>query len=202
MYSSLSCTLSPPICVGSFVEFFTISLYFVVSSFPLQFFYLSAMGAVHKVRHARGGGGPRGCDSLWQKEEDPRACDVRSANPPRDHDAFLPWFQNSPIFPRNFSDSVENFPYFTFSEKFIDFHPQKILVTFFSNRPQISKSLDFAIPPISGKFLIPLYFSNIPPTFVKFASFLCAFHLPLLWPWCIYASHTARTGNPCVTSHF
>ena len=26
--------------------------------------------AVHKVRHARGGGGPRRCDSLWQREED------------------------------------------------------------------------------------------------------------------------------------
>ena len=26
------------------------------------------LGAVHKVRHARGGGGPRRCDSLWQGE--------------------------------------------------------------------------------------------------------------------------------------
>jgi len=25
-------------------------------------------GAVHKVRHARGGRGPRRCDSLWQRE--------------------------------------------------------------------------------------------------------------------------------------
>jgi len=24
-------------------------------------------GAVHKVRHAREGGGPRKCDSLWQR---------------------------------------------------------------------------------------------------------------------------------------
>jgi len=35
------------------------------------------IGAVHKVRHARGGGGgPRRCDSLWQGGGGPRACDV------------------------------------------------------------------------------------------------------------------------------
>jgi len=27
----------------------------------------ASSGAVHKVRHARGGGGPRRCDSLWQR---------------------------------------------------------------------------------------------------------------------------------------
>jgi len=24
--------------------------------------------AVHKIRHTRGGGGPRRCDSLWQRQ--------------------------------------------------------------------------------------------------------------------------------------
>ena len=33
------------------------------------------IGAIHKVRHARGGGGPRMCDSLWQGEGS-RAYDV------------------------------------------------------------------------------------------------------------------------------
>jgi len=32
-------------------------------------------GVVHKARHARGGGGPRRCDSLWQGRG-PRACGV------------------------------------------------------------------------------------------------------------------------------
>jgi len=30
---------------------------------------LFTLGAVHKVRYARGGGGPRRCDSLWQGEK-------------------------------------------------------------------------------------------------------------------------------------
>jgi len=36
--------------------------------------------AVHKVRHARGGGGPRRCDSLWQRGGGSRACDVTLIN--------------------------------------------------------------------------------------------------------------------------
>jgi len=36
---------------------------------------LAAIGAVHKVRHARRGGGPRTCDSFWQGRGS-RACDV------------------------------------------------------------------------------------------------------------------------------
>jgi len=51
------------------------------------------------------------------------------------------------------------------------------------------------IPPISQKFYyFPLLF-QIPPDFVKFTYFLhtlCVFVSPLLWPWCIYASHNAR----------
>jgi len=35
--------------------------------------------AVHEVRHARGGGSPRRCDSLWQSEGS-RACDVTLTN--------------------------------------------------------------------------------------------------------------------------
>ena len=31
-------------------------------------YYNVSQGAVHKVRHARGGGGTRKCDSLWQGE--------------------------------------------------------------------------------------------------------------------------------------
>jgi len=51
----------------------------------------------------------------------------------------FPLVSEFPLFPKNLSDSVENFPDFTFSEKISDFHPQKFLMTFFSHRLQISK---------------------------------------------------------------
>jgi len=42
----------------------------------LDAFAVMIIGTVHKVRHARRGGGPRRCDSLWQGEES-RWCDVK-----------------------------------------------------------------------------------------------------------------------------
>src|SRR6218665_1259431 len=98
MYSSLSCTLSPPICVGSFVEFFTISLYFVVSSFPLQFFYLSAMGAVHKVRHARGGGVREGVTVCDRKRRIQEHVTSGAPIPPETMMHFCPGFRIPPYF--------------------------------------------------------------------------------------------------------
>ena len=55
-------------------------------------------------------------------------------------------------------------------------------------------------PPISGKLLFPPCFCKFPSDFVKFMCFLhtlCFSFPPLVWPWCIYASHSARTGCPC-----
>src|SRR6218665_391529 len=40
-----------------------------------------------------------------------------------------PLFHISPLFPKKFSGSAENFPDLTFSPKFSDFHPSKFLTT-------------------------------------------------------------------------
>ena len=119
---------------------------------------------------------------------------------PWGNDAF-PSISDSPI-SENLSDSVENFPTFS-TTIFFYFHPQKFLMTFF-----LVIDSKFRIPPIfavsvhsplSEKIIICLYFLKFPPDLVKFTFFyiLCVFHFPLVWPWCIYASHNARTGRPC-----
>ena len=57
-------------------------------------------------------------------------------------------------------------------------------------------------PPISGN--CSLFFSKYPSSdFVKFTCLLHALHVfrfPLLLPWCIYASHNARTGCPWIVT--
>ena len=105
-------------------------------------------------------------------------------------------FRFPPIFEKN-SDSVENFPNCTFSHKSFDFHLQKFLMTFlFSHWLQILNPLYFpcfsTCPPILGKLLFPPCFCKNSPWFRKiYVLFtgLCVFHLPLVLPWCIYASH-------------
>ena len=55
------------------------------------------------------------------------------------------------------------------------------------------------VPPISGNFSFPRLCQNFPPDFVKFTCFYILyvyFVSPILLPWCIYASHNARTGRP------
>jgi len=88
-----------------------------------------------------------------------------------------------PLFQINFSDSVENFPNFFFFWSF-------------------TTNLEF--PPyfrcFSTFFLSPT-FANFSPDFVKctcFFMFYVFFVTPLVWPWCIYSSHNARTGRLCV----
>src|SRR6218665_1589852 len=84
-----------------------------------------------------------------------------------------------PLFPKKFSDSAENFPNFTFSKTFSDFHPPKFLTTFFQ-----SLITHFEIPPISlfqfifpyfGKCLFPPTFAKFSPDFVKLSCFLHTF---------------------------
>ena len=103
------------------------------------------------------------------------------------------------------SDSVENFPSFTFSRKCFWFSSAKISDDpFFSHQPQISIfppifPISKHFSPISRKLFFPQYFSKFPPVFGKFTCFLHAFcysRFPLVWLWCIYASHNARTGRP------
>jgi len=55
-------------------------------------------------------------------------------------------------------------------------------------------------PPYFVKIILSSLLSKFPPVFVKFTCFLhtlCFSFPPLVWPWCIYASHNARTGRPC-----
>ena len=65
-------------------------------------------------------------------------------------------------------------------------------------------NFEFSVPfpPCFAKtFYFPPTFTNFPPVFDKFTCFymLCVYFVsPLLWPWCIYASHNARTGRPCL----
>jgi len=88
---------------------------------------------------------------------------------PWGNDAFPPCFRFPPCFQEKISDSVKNFPNSTFSPNFSHFHP-----------PKISNDLFLVI-----NCQIYVFFTY----FVFFVS-------PLLWPWCIYAAHNARTGRP------
>ena len=108
--------------------------------------------------------------------------------PPWGHDAFPACFRFPPIFEK-FSDSVENFQNFTFSEKFSDFHPPKFLMTFsliIARKFRISPlfSLFRYISPCFAKIIISPYFEKSPPPFSKnspaFLHTLCVFFSPTL----------------------
>src|SRR6218665_2693012 len=85
-----------------------------------------------------------------------------------------------------------------FPEKFLDFHPQKFLMTFFSHRPQISNfPLIFPVsvhfPPVSRKLLLSPLLLKISPCFRKipllFTYFLCISFPP-------YFDHDAFMHHP------
>src|SRR6218665_220174 len=108
---------------------------------------------------------------------------------------FPPCFRFFPIFEK-FSESVENFPSFTFSRKICPFSSAKISDDlFFSHRPQISNfPLCFGtFPPVSQKLLFPPYFQNFPLCFRKihllFTCFLCISFPP-------YFYHNAFLHHP------
>ena len=137
-----------------------------------------------------------------------RSNNPRGIHPPWVNDAFPPCFR-FPLFPKKFSDSVENFPNFTFF-KFFRFSSAKISYDLFlviNHKfrifpPSFPISIHFPIsPPISPKLFFPPYFSTFTPCFRHFSSFLHTlydFCFPLIWPWCIYASHNARNGRPWI----
>jgi len=66
---------------------------------------------------------------------------------------FLP-VSDFPLFPKKNSDSVENFPNFTFSKEIFDFHPPKFRMTFFN----------FEFPPYCRCFsrFPPLFWEKMP----------------------------------------
>src|SRR6218665_1477688 len=65
-------------------------------------------------------------------------------------------FRFPPLFSKNVLTLRKILTIFPFPEIFLDFHPPKFLMTFFSHRPQISNSPIFAVsvhfPPVSRKF--------------------------------------------------
>ena len=61
------------------------------------------------------------------------------------------------------------------------------------------RSLNSSVPLFQQNYYFP-YYSKFTPDFVKFTCFYIHYVLfvpPLVWPWCIYASHNACTGRPC-----
>src|SRR6218665_3883789 len=82
----------------------------------------------------------------------------RGVHPSRGHDAFSPLFQISHLFSKNFQTLWKFLKMLPFPEKFLDFHPSKFLMTYFSHRPQIS---NLNSPPVSVHFPIGVNLSKI-----------------------------------------
>jgi len=101
-------------------------------------------------------------------------------------------FSQSHLFPQKFSIFMpQNFwwPYFSYWLNIFNFLP---CFRYFNIFPSYFERENY--------YLFPPYFFKFPPWFRKFACFLrtlCNFP-HILWPWCIYASHNARTGRPCL----
>jgi len=106
----------------------------------------------------------------------------------------FPLLQISPgaLFPKKFHTPQKIFQISIFPPKNFWFSSAKIS----EDRFLVIDSI-FYISPCFGKIIISPLLSQISPTyFVKFASYVF-FVSPLVLPWCIYASHNARTGRPC-----
>jgi len=119
----------------------------------------------------------------------------------------FPPVSDFPLFPKNVSDTMENFPNFAFSIKIFRFSSAKnfwwpFLVIHYKFRICPLFLLFQYISPYFQKIIISFYFCKFrhPPDFIKFTCFFCilfVFRFSLVWPWYIYASHNARTGHPC-----
>jgi len=121
----------------------------------------------------------------------------------------FPPFSDFPLFSKKFQTLWKSFNILPFPETFLDFHPSKFLMTFFSHRPQISNSPYFpcfsTFPLFRENYYFPPLLSQIYPCLKKihllFTYFTCI-SFPLLWPWCIYASPNARTERSCAFKGF
>ena len=116
----------------------------------------------------------------------------------------FPLFQISPIFSTNFQ-TVENLKNVTFSRQIFRFSSAKISDDLFLVIDhKFPVSVHF--PSVSrNKYYSPLLLTNFPLVFEKVTGCLhtlCVFRLPLLLPWCIYASPNARTGRPCKEARY
>ena len=121
------------------------------------------------------------------------------------NDALSPVSDFPSVFEKNFRlrGKISDF---TFSYKLFSFHPPKFPMTFFCHWLQILNLptyfrcfTTFSPYKYFGKIIISPYLCKFPSDFAKptcFLHTLCVFRFPLLWPWCIYASHNARTRSP------
>src|SRR6218665_2652579 len=83
-----------------------------------------------------------------------------------------------------------------FPEEFLDFHPSKFLMTFFSHRPQILNFLPYfpcfsTFPTCFAKIIISPYFGKFPPVLDKFT---CILHALRVFP--PYFGHDAFMHHP------
>ena len=112
---------------------------------------------------------------------------LRGAHPPEAMMHFHPVSGFSPN-SEKLSASVDNFYNFIFSQQIFQFSSANVSGDFFSHWA----------PLLRENYYFPITVANVPLDFVKFACFLhkfCVFRFPLVWPWCIYASHNSRTGR-------
>src|SRR6218665_936716 len=91
----------------------------------------------------------------------------------------FPPLSHFPQVPKRFSDSEENFPDLTFSQKISNFHPPKILTIsclLIDHKFRISPLFPLFqfVSPISGNFSFPHFCKMFPPDFVK----LTCFYIP------------------------
>jgi len=111
-----------------------------------------------------------------------------------DNHAFPPLFQiPHPLFPKNFQKPWKIFPISPFSQQIFQilwFSSANISDDLFSHWLKISN-----LPLLWENYYFPLLFNFplISENLCFFTYFTC--FLPLVWPWCIYASRNACTGR-------
>src|SRR6218665_4194661 len=102
--------------------------------------------------------------------------------PPEAMVHFPSLFQIPHLFSINFHTLWKIFKILPFPEKFLDFHPPKFLMTFFSQRPQISNfppifPVSVHFPLFRKNYYFPPTLKNLPPCFRKihllFTYFMC-----------------------------
>src|SRR6218665_2621504 len=122
---------------------------------------------------------------------------------------FLPPVSDFPLFPKKISDSVKNFPNFTFSRKISRFSSAKISdilsVLVINHKFRISPLFllfqYISFPPISTKLFFPPLFKISPTVFSKFTCYLayiCLLYLFFVSPYFYYDAfmHHTGTGRP------
>ena len=108
----------------------------------------------------------------------------------------FPLFQIFPLFPKILQTPRQIVSVWPFPKIFFRFsHLPKSLMTFYF-------TISSLFPPYFGKTIIFPLLLKFHPDFVNvhvFLHTLRVFRFPLVWPWCFYASHNARTGTPLIT---